>query len=211
MEKIIKLVIKGYRNVIIRGVVTIVTITFTHFIYTYYISKSHTTGTVLYATFQNTWLISAYIITTLITGVMFICIYRTATGEVKNAGLWGLFALIFFIILTVIAIFKIHSSSKLLIFIPPVCAFIVLLVDYKLSKAGLERLKQVYPPFDLGVLIGVLAVAILQMINKNTDPNLIYGFGGGASAFQLIMANVVFDPSNYLQNINSLGDNYQKN
>ena len=190
---------KLYNKVIVRLGVTILAVIITQLCYKKYLSSLDNDQTILYLVFQNLWLTCAFAVTTLVTGVMFICIYLTANPKVRKKGLIVFPVFLLFFITTYIFATNIGSKKEWLIFIPVAFAFLVLIVDMILSQAGLEKLKKNYLPFDLAIFIGVLVVAILQIVNKNGNLSLIYGFGGGASAFQLIMANIVFNPSNYIQ------------
>lgn len=197
MNNFAQWIIKQYSKWLVRLLITILAVIITQLVYMYYVKQAFPMTPVC---FQNLWLICAYFITILITLVLFICIYFTTNSEIRETGFLGFIALIIFIIILGFCLGNLDSSSKVLIFIPPIFVGIIFFIDYKLSKSGLCQLRKVYFSFDLAVFVGVLMVAILQLININDNPILVYGFGGGASAFQLIMANIIFDPLNYIQN-----------
>jgi len=200
-QPVIQYIVEGYKNILVRLAVTIIVITITQILWRYKFTSTTQINSVV---FQNLWLTCAYFVTTIVTGIMFIILYFRAENDVRDKGILGFFVFILFLAFTIISAFNLESESLFFFFLPIGFAAAVLIVDWQLNKAGLKGLQgSHWFSFDFAVLIGVSMVAILQYLNgapNTASPNnLIYGFGAGATAFQLIMANIVFNPTNYFE------------
>ena len=149
--------------------------------------------------FQNLWLACAYGISSILTGILFFAVFFGEDGKAKNVGIFGFFIFPFFVVICILSIIYRSSSSFFFYILPLVVAIIVFFNDWVLSDAGLKGLQdKKWISFDIAVITGILAVLILQKsIGSAVPDELVYGFGGGGAAFQLIMANVVFDPDSY--------------
>jgi hypothetical protein len=78
-------------------------------------------------------------------------------------------------------------------------------IDYSFKRAGyfpelLEKWKYIQT-FDLGIILGTVSIVILGwFVEKGQGLWGLWvssGFAGGAITFQLIMANLLFDPALY--------------
>jgi len=196
-QPVIQYIAEGYKNILARLAVTIIAVTIAQTIWRFSFASTTPLNCIV---FQNLWLTCAYAVTTIVTGIMFIILYFRSEKDVRDRGIWGFIVFALFLIFTIVSAFNLKSESPLFFFLPIGFAAAVLIVDWQLNKAGLKGLQgSHWFAFDLAVLVGVSTVVILQYLNAAPPNDLIYGFGAGATAFQLIMANIVFDPTNYLE------------
>lgn len=205
MRKYVTGLANKYKNWKIRLIITMIIVVIIALIWHFGFSPQQGK----YSELQNLWLLGAYFVSFFITGILFFSVHfntyqnTSINDKVKDALAVGVIFLLVDLAALLVAFLCFHSNSPLLFIIPIVFAGTVFWLDHLLSKAeipGLANEKWRY--FDVAVLTGVSAVAILQWAMVTIDgvpEQVVNGFGGGATAFQLIMANIVFDPEAYLK------------
>ncbi|OQX52507.1 MAG: hypothetical protein B5M53_08290 [Candidatus Cloacimonas sp. 4484_209] len=106
-----------------------------------------------------------------------------------------------FVALTFISILLLVKNSEikswlfgLLGLIP---AFGIWIMDLKMTELeSFQHLKEILV-LDQGIFVGILLTIVIGFILDLVVTGLSDGFVGGATAFQLIIANLVFDPKYY--------------
>jgi len=153
--------------------------------------------------YNNLWLICSFGVTFVITGVIFLTINfpKNKSNDLadERVVLYVVSGILFAIFLVSLIKFWRPSEFNTLILnlLAVLISVLILGVDCYLVRSGrFPRLREIYFPFDLSVVVGVSVVVVLDLIGEHIL-GIMSKLGGGAAAFQIIMANLVFDPRNY--------------
>lgn len=184
----------------VRYVGAVVIIIFT--IWWFFIFKSVTEENL-----DTVWCLSGLITTTLITGIIFIKQIFIEGLKIRVERLKGIGILTFIFCLFLVLVCGIgivifpHKDfpwiSPLVSGTTIIVPLAVFIIDWRLKETGYYPIMEMewdfVSLFDAGVLTGVVTVNLLKKVIK-----LPAGFVGGAAAFQLIVANILFDPIPYI-------------
>jgi len=106
-----------------------------------------------------------------------------------------------FVALTFISILLLVKNSEikswLFVLLSLITAIRIWIMDLKMTEIeSFQHLKEILV-LDQGIFVGILLTIVIGFILDLVVTGLSDGFVGGATAFQLIIANLVFDPKYY--------------
>jgi hypothetical protein len=158
--------------------------------------------------YQNIWLYSSFIVAFAITGLIFVYVvwmsFDFVVPILKGPAILAFIITLLLGFLLLIPFigpglnrhpFEFHLVAVAI----PVFVFII---DWRFEKTGyFPEMKEKWEfvrTFDLGVIFGTLSTFFICWVLENGQGlQLSSGFAGGAITFQLIMANLLFDPAIY--------------
>lgn len=159
--------------------------------------------------FQNIWIFAGFIITLLITGFsLFRITYNSFDKRVPELKPVIAFCSLGFLALIVLVAFglgsgMLHNWPTFVFHLLAIAISIYIFeMDYLLKKSGYFPLVtnswNFVFEFDIGIIIAVVLVVIFGHLIEGIHGKFVAaGFIGGATAFQLLIANVLFNPIYY--------------
>ncbi|MBI4684466.1 MAG: hypothetical protein HY755_04640 [Nitrospirae bacterium] len=159
--------------------------------------------------FQNIWIFAGFIITLLITGFSLLHItYNSFDKLVPALKPVIAFCGLGFLALIVLVAFGLGSGmlqnwpTFVFNLLAIAISIYIFVMDYLLKKSGYFPLVtdswNFVFEFDIGIIIAVVLVVIFGHIIEGFHGKFVAaGFIGGATAFQLLIANVLFNPIYY--------------
>jgi len=157
--------------------------------------------------YQNVWLYSGFVISFFITGFIFLYVFSKSfdypVPALKAPAWFALLVTAFLLILLFIPRFGLLRHHPWLFqLIAILIPILVYGIDYSFKRAGyfpeLVTQGKYIQTFDLGIIFGTVSIVILgRFVEKGQGLWASSGFVSGAITFQLIMANLLFDPALY--------------
>lgn len=159
--------------------------------------------------FQNVWIWISMVIATFLTFVIIVyVIFRSLRKNAIDLGevLGGLIALSLLSVLTLLypwlEFINLNADPLTFQVASIIVAGSILMTDIQLKESGcfpkLEDQWQSVWVFDMSILIGIIVViGMCALFESSYGTRTAGGFSGGAITFQIILANLVFDPELY--------------
>lgn len=156
--------------------------------------------------YQNVWLYAGFLVSFAITGFLVVYIFSKSfdikVPRLKTPALLALLVAVLLLVLLSFGLLYIHARPLAFHLIAVVTTILMYLMDWGFKHTTyFPKLNDAWGfvnTFDLSIIAGTAGTVVLShFIEKSQGPMMASGFAGGAIAFQLIIANLVFDPALY--------------
>jgi hypothetical protein len=156
--------------------------------------------------YQNVWLYGGFLVSFAITGFLVVYIFSKSfdirVPRLKTPALLALLIAVLLLGLLSFGLLYIHIHPLVFHSIAVATTIFMYLMDRGFKHTTyFPKLDEAWTSvntFDLSLIAGTAGTVVLaHFIEKSQGPMLASGFAGGAIAFQLIIANLVFDPALY--------------